>query len=338
MRRVDEFNPSHVEKCKKLGACPGGLAFGIPQTCWQSQSPPNQTLRFTECFGEKCTQACVDNGGGCADFELHPKASPCFTDHTMITRKSGSGVYQLQQNQEKDGNGTQMRCQDEVGARCCPGNTNTGCESCCIEENNPKISKTRSCNLQQWYSVDSSEKGFCHICPPTQQPTLILVIIGVLLLICAPVIAKLSELAKHAGAAQGPVLSIMNFFQSTDLFRGLDLQWPTEFRTFCRTVASLFSFNISELLKRLNAFISSIIQFHLPDWLKAYIPHLSLPPPACALHLSYEMKVRHFSSSSLPHFQMSQSIVLYLKKARVCSGCYQWRRLCSSFWRWWHLL
>jgi hypothetical protein len=31
----------------------------------------------------------------------------------------------------------------------------------------------------------------------------------------APLFAKLAELAKHAGAIQGPLLSMMNFFQSS---------------------------------------------------------------------------------------------------------------------------
>ena len=104
----------------------------------------------------------------------------------------------------------------------------------------------------------------------------------------APIIAKLLALAKHASEAQGPVLSIINFFQSSDLFQGLKLRWPPEFRTFCRVVASFFSFNISELLSKINDFIHHFFKIHMPAWMKDLIPHV--PPPACALHLPYERK------------------------------------------------
>jgi len=36
----------------------------------------------------------------------------------------------------------------------------------------------------------------------------------VVLVLAAPVLSTLSELVKHAGAVQGPLLSILNFFQS----------------------------------------------------------------------------------------------------------------------------
>ena len=40
-----------------------------------------------------------------------------------------------------------------------------------------------------------------------------------------PLGVKISELMKHAGAATGPVLSVMNFAQSAELFQGLELPW-----------------------------------------------------------------------------------------------------------------
>lgn len=298
--RVDNYKPTLVQQCKLLGACPGGMQYGVgtdkwrdvggdalsggvpEQACWDLD---NQTLRFTECSGDKCTVECTANGGGCADFNAPLKPNPCFTGTQYIIREK-SGAYNLKQGIE---NGTMIRCRDQVGNRCCPGNRGDGCESCCMEEN-LATSLTPSCNSRQWHSVDTSEGGSCHICPEQKLDAVLFIVVGFLILLFAPIIAKLSELAKHAGAAQGPVLSIMNFFQASDLFQGLDLNWPIEFRTFCRTVASLFSFNISDLLKKFNAFISKFITLHLPKWLHDLIPNFALPPPACALHLSYEKK------------------------------------------------
>jgi hypothetical protein len=100
------------------------------------------------------------------------------------------------------------------------------------------------------------------------------------MLLLAPVVARVSAIAKHAGAAQGPVLSVLNFFQSSDLFQSLDLKWPPEFRWFCSAVASLFNLNLSALLHRLN--------FMIPQYLKQIIPHI--PAPECAFHLKYEIR------------------------------------------------
>ena len=51
--------------------------------------------------------------------------------------------------------------------------------------------------------------------------------LGILLL---PALVRASELMKHAGAATGPMLSVVNFVQSADLFQGLDLHWPKFFK------------------------------------------------------------------------------------------------------------
>ena len=327
-----------------LGACPGGLSFGVgsekwrtlgdevggaevaKESCWEDVASDTEeepelhlrhTLRFAECFG-KCTESCTNNAAGCANFNAVPKPDQCFSSITHISRLTGgdnsNGAYTLKQGLV---NGSAMvRCRDQIGDRCCPGNKGPGCQSCCTAENIPSGHDTRNCNNKQWYSKEDSSGGSCKVCPEGQSNPVLFCFVGFLVILFAPIIAKGAELAKHAGAAQGPVLSIMNFFQSSDLFQGLKLNWPPEFRTFCRTVAGLFSFNLSQLLSQLNDFIHSIIEFHLPPWLRKLIPHLSLPPPACALHLPYERK--WILSMASPLFVVFGMLVLVL--VRFLSG------------------
>jgi hypothetical protein len=111
---------------------------------------------------------------------------------------------------------------------------------------------------------------------------LVVVVAGLML----PVAVKVSELAKHAGAASGPLLSVLNFCQSAELFQGLDLHWydiarahcgenlwltlrcdrPKVFKEFCRNVLSL---------------VSSLNVFNfVSKW-------ADLPNPACAFALTY---------------------------------------------------
>jgi hypothetical protein len=55
------------------------------------------------------------------------------------------------------------------------------------------------------------------------------------------VISKAVKLSRHAGEATGPLLSILNFVQSADVFQGLNLHWPQFFKVLCRSIASLFN-------------------------------------------------------------------------------------------------
>ena len=299
---VDHYDPTRIEQCKLLGACPGGMGYGVgtdewrrdgstvpEQACWG-----NQTLRFTACSGDRCTEECTNNGGGCADFFAPINPNACFTSTVYISRLHGQsqgGLYDLKQGIVNEQG--MIRCRDQVGNRCCPGNKGQGCESCCAEENIPSNVRTAACNARQWYSVDNSEGGSCHVCPEgTTSQYYLYAMLMVLGIIFAPVIAKVSELASYAGAAQAPVLSVVTFLQSVDLFQGLKLNWPPEFRTFCRTIASWASFNFSAILRRLtmvvNGFFSFICFTMLPQWMKDLIP--SIPPPACVFHLTYKSK------------------------------------------------
>ena len=80
----------------------------------------------------------------------------------------------------------------------------------------------------------------------------------------APFALKFSEALKHAGALQGPMMSLINFFQSADLFKNLHLHWPPKFKYYIHEVASLFNFRLPNL---------------------PFVMH-----PACAFSLSYTEK------------------------------------------------
>ena len=78
------------------------------------------------------------------------------------------------------------------------------------------------------------------MCPDTDisWTFVILSLLGVVVM--APVLAKLGEVMKHAGALTGPALSVLQFLQSAELFaRGLDFAWPPTVIWACNQVAGV---------------------------------------------------------------------------------------------------
>lgn len=91
-------------------------------------------------------------------------------------------------------------------------------------------------------------------------------------IVLLPVFVRLNEVLKHAGAATGPMLSLLNFVQSADLFQGLALHWPKFFKDFQRKIASLFnSLNIGLVLM---------------NWLNS-LGIGTIPIPQCEFSLTY---------------------------------------------------
>jgi hypothetical protein len=181
-----------MSKCGTLGACPGSSKFDPGNSiCPQPGTVGNfDTVRPHKLTGQDdCYTTVPPNScpGGC------PKTSNDYTDAC-----TGIG-----------------RCCDQlVGHRCCPGNAfgpgGSSCEICCTAE-----SKEPSCDGRQWHSVGSNEGKHCEPCPDNKFGWLLAVPAAMLFIFGAPLFAKLAELAKHAGAIQGPLLSMMNFFQSS---------------------------------------------------------------------------------------------------------------------------
>jgi hypothetical protein len=66
-------------------------------------------------------------------------------------------------------------------------------------------------------------------------------------MVAAPVLLRVADMLKHAGQLQGPLMSLVNFFQTADLFKHLQLHWPPQFLKYIREVASLFNFRLPNL-------------------------------------------------------------------------------------------
>eukprot|EP01047_Picozoa_sp_COSAG01_P007607 COSAG01_NODE_291_length_19378_cov_38.136418_5_plen_870_part_00 len=204
---------------------------------------------------------------------------------------------------------TRKICQSVVGSRCCPGNTGKkSCESCCKASQGPPTFP--SCDKRQWHPISTPEGTHCEPCPPVELNFFLVLSVTILLIILAPILVKLAEISKHAGAIQGPLLSVVNFFQSSSLFVGLrGIRWPPAFKTFARSIADVFNFNIVPLLHYLKR-----LSFGLID----------IPPLDCAWTMSYSLK---FVLVMLTPFLLAIAIVL-VQYAWLC-----WLALWSNRWR-----
>ena len=139
----------------------------------------------------------------------------------------------------------EKECYAEAGSRCCPGYKGNKCAECCKQSDTQH--KVPSCNGNQWHSIGSGEGQHCEQCPDGQLKWPLLVLMFALCLILLPILVKASELMKHAGAATGPLLSVVNFVQSADLFQGLDLHWPKFFKVCCASQYSLYTGKLGRL-------------------------------------------------------------------------------------------
>ena len=133
------------------------------------------------------------------------------------------------------------KCLQAVGALCLEGYSGEGGAACskCCKQSEP------GCDAS-WYKNTAGSNTVCLKCDETNGALLVAgaMIIG---LVLAPLVLKLAEAMKHAGALQGPVMSLINFFQSADLFKNLNLHWPPMFKKFIAEFASLFNFRLPKL-------------------------------------------------------------------------------------------
>ena len=246
---VSATMPVTMSRCGNKQACPGSIVFGA-----------------------NCSA-----GDGVVDFDSVPTGGlgsrPCFSQipkAISVERIQGSGYMPY----------LEAACYDVTGHRCCAGSFGKKCESCCHSETSR--SKNPSCDGAEWHSVGSSEGAFCAPCPSDGPGGAVFVLIGGLLsLFLAPILMKASQIAHHAQGLQAPVLSVINFFQSADLFLGLGLHWPEAFKVFCRKIAGLFNFNIVGILRMLK-----------------------IPPVDCAWHLTYKQKWLLIQSSPIMLFAL----------------------------------
>ena len=161
-------------------------------------------------------------------------------------------------------------CQKAVGAYCLDGYAGIGagaCQTCC--KANAQRPDGTVCETS-WYMQTTDNQ--CHMCDSSngafivacgiyhkrfQAPLPVIYAIpiscgflqggvcgngrlpGTIIgLMFAPFVLKGAEAMKHAGALQAPVMSLINFFQSADLFKNLNLHWPPQFKAFIHKVCS----------------------------------------------------------------------------------------------------
>lgn len=142
------------------------------------------------------------------------------------------------------------KCRLAVGSLCLEGYRGEKAAAC------------QTCDAN-WYH--DSATGQCYPCVNTNGKVLAAAV-TILALVLAPFILKFAEGLKHAGALQAPIMSLVNFFQSADLFKGLDLHWPPGFLAFVHSIASVFNFSLPKL------------------------PFLTKIRPECAFSMSFSQK------------------------------------------------
>lgn len=235
---VDQANPSQMSKCVTKGACPGSSQFVRDSQCPSPLSNGTYDPRKL-------------------DFNVAP---PYLLQQGCFMLPGDVGVAQRARR-----NGQpylSKACFLEVGHRCCPGATGPRCNECCTKDMGvgADSDNSTSCNGKQWHSKGTGEGQHCEVCPPTKVAFGWIAFVFLCGLMILPVIVKLGDLFKHAGAVTGPMLSVLNFIQSADLFQGLDLHWPKFFKDLCREFAQLFN--------SLNVF-------------QVCLQYLDLPNPEC---------------------------------------------------------
>ena len=269
-----------MRRCKAPGGCPGSakLYAGV-----DSQSGVQRVVGGPDDFVCKRLDPSSD------DFGNLPRPNKLSKDHCYnsepkdscqgpwITPKYPRGAFVAGSKLL----GVGECCEADVGHRCCFGhafygrdtdsNHEDACGACCMAadigsqylENNP------SCDGRQWRTDGSSNVDgiSCKPCPDESSGWFIAMAVVFVLVVGAPLFALFAEVARHAGAVQGPLLSMTTFFQSSNLFIGLHLSWTKKFKQFCQVFGSLFNFNIVGLLQIVG-----------------------IPPLECAYHLKYEMK------------------------------------------------
>ena len=138
-------------------------------------------------------------------------------------------------------------CKAVLGSVCNDGYFGSGCTKCCKlnEECVHLQSKLNPATGQpyktSWYFTES--EGRCKECP--EQDMLQMAVFGTVgSLFAADKLIKFAEVAKLSGALHAPLVSLLNFFQLCDLFKGMNLHWPGPLVYFVERFLSIFNFNI----------------------------------------------------------------------------------------------
>ena len=223
----------------KSCGCRGGGASVDPTNCsllsWEpacSSCPPCSPNTYQNRLGQPSCRKCTE-GFSCEDSAMtyqlatpgfwvsqhDPRdAYPCVPDlacpGSSLTLKEEKRMSQATREQKqcfqseppKNGWLPNSICNDVVGARCALGFTGNKCSRCCRKANQGDT----SCDGNRWYRTNK-------LCLPCKQQSALLVS-GLILIIAAvvgPIAFKISQIARHLGALQGPLMSAMNFFRKS---------------------------------------------------------------------------------------------------------------------------
>eukprot|EP01043_Picozoa_sp_COSAG02_P015089 COSAG02_NODE_634_length_19259_cov_9.871347_8_plen_2349_part_00 len=254
---VDPKEPSKMSKCGLLGACPGSSIFvDAAKSCPSVNSSAD---------GKK-----MEFNSSKLDFDL----KTTVLSYGCFMYPAPTGIAESSRKLHKPF--LEPHCYEEAGSRCCLGYTGKKCADCCKKSTHG--SRFPSCDGEQWHSIGSGEGQHCEQCPKGKTSKLLVFLMLLLCLIFLPVFVKLSDVMRHAGAATGPILSVVNFVQSADLFQALDLHWPKFFKKLCREIANLF--NSLNLWTKIMDLLNSLVPI---DW-------GIIPTPQCELQLTFVQK------------------------------------------------
>jgi hypothetical protein len=252
------YGPGHVaEFCKE------GFNCEMPGTEWPVAMPgywvgSTLPLQMGKCLSEGAcpgskdldSKTCSTDGSNQYTGNLRTGSNTCFDKSAICTK--GRCVLA-------------KACYDQIGHRCCPGAKGKTCATCCTVDD-----RTGSCSFppgKQWMPSGGSGQTRCEPCRPTKftPKTVVFLCAGTLTIV--PFVIKARQFSKHAGAVTGPILSVLNFVQSAELFQGIQLNWPNFFRRLAKWFFRLFNFDFDAILR-----------------------FMDFPSPECAFRLTYLQK------------------------------------------------
>jgi hypothetical protein len=251
-----------MQSCDVVGACPGSSLFReLPKSNSKPQFP---------------------DAGKCSNDIINDQQFYNFS--RSITYPADDCYQNSTRRMKEDGQTLEESCWGKVGALCCEGNFGQACAACCKQD----TQKPSCTGDSQWHSVGVTDKQ-CTKCPEFKVTWETYAFATAVLIITAPITSKLSNFLDHARSIQGPLLSIVNFCQSSNLFLGLKFNWPSEMYTLAKTVGSWFNVSVAT-----SCSVSLIIDLTLVRWLLHV--HSSISQACCKTYTSSRGRTCRFRS------------------------------------------
>lgn len=173
----------------------------------------------------------------CAIAGNMPDACPGGTVQALVDGPEFTHCYREHHTDLPD------ECKPVLGSVCSDGYFGSGCTKCCkLNQECSHLQGKRNPVSQelyklQWYFTES--EGRCKECPD-QDPLELAVFGSVGAIFVANKLIRFAEVAKLSGALHAPLVSLLNFFQLCDLFKGINLHWPKPVKDFIESFLSIF--------------------------------------------------------------------------------------------------